>query len=61
MLVLLEEVKNRVPVEHLDIGDQAYHQARTVLAALPPNVTHGEKYVAHFQVGAEALRIGKTR
>ena len=61
MLVLLEEVKNRVPVEHLDIGDRAYHQARTVLAALPPNVTHGEKYVAHFQVGAEALRIGKTR
>jgi tetratricopeptide (TPR) repeat protein len=61
MLVLLEDVKNRVPVDHLDIGEKKYRIALSAFAALPADTTLGERYVAHLQVGIEALRIGRTQ
>jgi tetratricopeptide (TPR) repeat protein len=61
MLVLLEDVKKRVPLEHLDIGEKTYHTALDAFAALPADTTFGEKYIAHLQVGIQALRIGKTQ
>lgn len=61
MLQLLQQIKNRMPLEEGNMGSAELVEAESALAQLPANAPAAERCVLHAAVALHTLKLGQTQ